>query len=115
MLPDQCSEAVESFSHVGIAECQMHVHACPDDDHDAFLLASCRFTSAGLLPSGAKTRRPSPSSMIAIIPSGGRTRSRKAGERSNLIRHVVGERHRRQLRKEVQDSDGYTRRPWMAG
>lgn len=52
------------------------------DDHDVFrlfedCLASCRFTSAGLLPAGAKTRRPSASS-ITVMPSGGRTRLRRA-------------------------------------
>jgi len=36
----------------------VHHYACRKDDHDAFsLLAICRFTSAELLPSGAKTRR----------------------------------------------------------
>jgi hypothetical protein len=71
-------KSVEPFSHVGVAERKMHFYACRNDNHDAFsLLASCRFTSAGLLPAGAKTRRPS-SSSIAIMPSGGRTRSRKA-------------------------------------
>jgi hypothetical protein len=77
MFLDQRSEAIQSFSHVGVAERQVHPHACRNDDHDAFsLLASCRFTSAGLLSAGAKTRRTSPTS-IAIMPSGGSTRSRK--------------------------------------
>src|SRR5947207_14242905 len=75
---DQRRKSVETLAHVGMAERQVDLHACRDDDHDAFSLpASCRFTAAGLLPVGAKTRRPS-SSSIAIIPSGGRTRSRKA-------------------------------------
>ena len=66
------------IAHVGMAKRQMYFHACRDDNHDAFSLpASCRFTAAGLLPAGAKTRRPS-SSSIAILPSGGFTRSRKA-------------------------------------
>src|ERR1700730_11891171 len=78
MFLDQRSEAIESFSHVGVAQRQMHLHACRKDDHDAFsLLANGRFTVAGSLPAGAKTRRPS-SSSIAIIPSGGCTRSRRA-------------------------------------
>src|SRR5690349_2120508 len=78
VLLDQRRKSVEALAHVGVAERQVHLHACRNDDHDAFsLLASCRFTSAGLLPAGAKTRRPS-SSSIVVIPSGGRTRSRNA-------------------------------------
>ena len=56
----------------------MHLHACWDDNHDAFSLPASRcFTAVGLLSAGAKTRRPSPSS-IAIMPFGGFTKSRKA-------------------------------------
>src|SRR6266536_5165689 len=31
MFLDQRSEAIESFSHIGVAQCQMHLHACRDD------------------------------------------------------------------------------------
>src|SRR5579864_1507737 len=78
LLLDQRRKSVQTFSHVGVTERQVHLHARRNDDHDAFsFAASCRFTAAGLLPAGANTRRPS-SSSIAVMPSGGRTRSRSA-------------------------------------
>lgn len=64
--------------HVGIAERKCVLTPVgTTTNHDVFSSVSCRFNSAGLLPVGAKTRR-SYCRSIAVIPSGGRTRSSNA-------------------------------------
>jgi hypothetical protein len=88
---DQRRKAVESLVHVRMAERQMHLHACRDNDHDAFFLpGQLPLTSAAPLSAGANTRRPS-SGSIVVIPSSGCTRFARRCERS----HVIGRADRK--------------------
>ncbi|MET4204733.1 hypothetical protein ABIB95_008781 [Bradyrhizobium sp. LA2.1] len=76
-VPGSAWQVRRDLAHVGMAERQVHLHACRNDDHNAFSFsASCRFTSAGLLPAGAKTRRPSSSSIASSRPAAARDRAR---------------------------------------
>src|SRR5882724_5103986 len=64
-------QPVHSLSHVGMTQCQVHLHACRNNHH--FVVsrsATKRRTASGSLSSGAKTRRPSLSS-TAVMPSAG--------------------------------------------
>jgi hypothetical protein len=76
--PEPDRKSVHAFAHVGVAEREMHFHACWNEHHGAILpLPICARTAPGSLPAGANTRRPLARS-VAIIHFRGRTRSRRA-------------------------------------
>jgi hypothetical protein len=75
VLLDKRGEPIKTFVHVGVAQRQMHLHACWNDHHDAApQSATCCWTASGSAPAGAKILRPSGRS-TSVIPAGAMSRS----------------------------------------
>jgi hypothetical protein len=79
-LLDQHGQSIHALSHVGVTQRQVHLHARRNDHHRAASRSrTCWRTASGLLPLGAKTRRPSGSCTGIIRPVDATDRSAPQG------------------------------------